>query len=639
MGICFEKHIDNIKNQTYELKINVIWIDENIENQENKDYIKQLELNKSFIISKFKQVSEAINYLKETRFIETKIIITGRLYNEFITLFKKNILNMYIAPKIIVFTKNKTTFNEKEKDYENNDNIFYTYGGIAEDFESVIKFLKEEKKEIIKKEKNLKESYNFNEIQLTFEYIDSKEKLVLPLFFKALIDITEIDNIESYTNLLYNSYSEENSQVKILLGQIESMKNIPIKILAKYYGRLYTCNSSFYKDMNKDLGLNKKEKYLPYIKILYEGVKLKSLPLASNNILYRGSKISKKEIEKIKNYLNKKIEDLPSAIVFSRSFLSFSKEKNAAFQFLNTVNDDENISKILFVLEKDDNLGYNLATHGDIENISLYPEEREVLFFPFSSFEIKEIKEIKIGDENIYEINILYLGKYLKEIENDEELIIDENKIPKSEFKEQLTEFGLINKNKILNISTKELYDSFKKYESEIEKNIIICEFNIKKNQINKNIHIINSYDNVKRMKEDFGFSEIKIKDDIKYQNEKEIKDNITIKINGIKINFSYFYQFKTDGKYKIEYIFKKNISKINHIFFKCDNIEKIDLSNFDTQNVTDMSWMFGFCESLTEVDLTNFNTQNVKNMNGMFANCKSLINIDLNNFDIKKCY
>jgi len=40
-------------------------------------------------------------------------------------------------------------------------------------------------------------------------------------------------------------------------------------------------------------------------------------------------------------------------------------------------------------LEKDNNIGYSLSTHGDIENISFYPKEREVLFFPFSSFEIK----------------------------------------------------------------------------------------------------------------------------------------------------------------------------------------------------------------------------------------------------------
>ena len=70
---------------------------------------------------------------------------------------------------------------------------------------------------------------------------------------------------------------------------------------------------------------NKKDKYLPYIKALYEGIKVKSLSLCSDNILYRGTNLLKKEIEIIKNYLNKKIKGLPSALVFSRAFLSFSK--------------------------------------------------------------------------------------------------------------------------------------------------------------------------------------------------------------------------------------------------------------------------------------------------------------------------
>ena len=47
---------------------------------------------------------------------------------------------------------------------------------------------------------------------------------------------------------------------------------------------------------------------------------MKSLSLASNNKLYRGSKISKVEIEKLKYYLNNKIKDLPAAIVFSNYF-------------------------------------------------------------------------------------------------------------------------------------------------------------------------------------------------------------------------------------------------------------------------------------------------------------------------------
>ena len=51
------------------------------------------------------------------------------------------------------------------------------------------------------------------------------------------------------------------------------------------------------------------------------------MPLASNNELYRGAKISKDEINKILNYKANKIENLPGAIVFSKSLLSFSKKK------------------------------------------------------------------------------------------------------------------------------------------------------------------------------------------------------------------------------------------------------------------------------------------------------------------------
>ena len=68
----------------------------------------------------------------------------------------------------------------------------------------------------------------------------------------------------------------------------------------------------------------------------------------------------------------------------------------------------------MIILEKNDNIEYNLATHGDIENISFYPEEKKVLFFPFSSFEIKNIKEIKFENDNGYQIDLLYLCKYLK---------------------------------------------------------------------------------------------------------------------------------------------------------------------------------------------------------------------------------
>ena len=60
-------------------------------------------------------------------------------------------------------------------------------------------------------------------------------------------------------------------------------------------------------------------------------------------------------------------------------------------------------------------------------------------------------------------------------------------------------------------------------------------------------------------------------------------------------------------------------------MFFGCNSLISLDLSNFNTQNVTNMRCMFFGCNSLKSLDLSNFNTQNVTNMNLMFSGCESL--------------
>ena len=110
---------------------------------------------------------------------------------------------------------------------------------------------------------------------------------------------------------------------------------------------------------------------------------MKSLPLSKEKILYRGSLLLNKEIEKIKKYLNNKIENLPGAIIFSKSFLSFSKNENIAKYFLNlNKNNNKEFSKVLFKLEKDENIDYSLATHADIEELS-FLMKKKCYFFHF----------------------------------------------------------------------------------------------------------------------------------------------------------------------------------------------------------------------------------------------------------------
>ena len=369
---------------------NIIWIDTNINGTETKIYIKQLKDKGYKNVKLYKNVNDAIYEMKLIKFEETFIIVSGKLYPEFVKCFKENVTFMHIVPKIIVFAFDKEKFFEYNKDFLNKENCFYNYGEINTLFKQVKEFIDNTKKiresSLTREDLPIPSSYlplvnqdkinSSNEIQLTFEYIDCKEKLILPLFFKTLIDNITADNIEQYTNSLYQIYSNKNDKIKNLLEQMISMPNIPLEIIAKYYVRLYTLASDFYKNMNKDLGLNKIDKYLQYIKTLYEGVKLKSLSLASNNILYRGSKISNNEIDKIKNYLSNKVKGLPGAIVFSKSFLSFTKKKSIAENFLS--NKIKNLSEVLFILEKDDNLDYDLSTHGDIEKISMFTSERSL---------------------------------------------------------------------------------------------------------------------------------------------------------------------------------------------------------------------------------------------------------------------
>ena len=129
-------------------------------------------------------------------------------------------------------------------------------------------------------------------------------------------------------------------------------------------------------------------------------------------------------------------------------------------------------------------------------------------------------------------------------------------------------------------------------------KNEIILEINIREN--NSKERIINSFENTKRENPYLNWNKI---DETK-ENEEEIKD-CEIYINDKKIDFTYDYIFKNKGKYIIKYIFKKLLNSSNYMFYNCNSLLSIDLSNFNTQNVTNMDSMFYKCNSLSSIDLS----------------------------------
>ena len=278
-------------NITFSHKVNINKDIILIDNSSKSDLFSLEEKIHPLSIKKFKKVNTAINDIKQIWFKDTIIIINNNSYSEFIESFNDNIKEVNFFPKIIIYT------NKKKNSIQNND-IFFCKYKVATSIEEIKSILNE-----------LNTAINFDSLeydaQLTFEKIDSTEKLILPLLYKILIDLVDKDGNNIFIEYIYKKYSNNNFQIKDLLQQIISKANIPLEILSKYYIRLFTMESEFYKDLNKDLRLNEKEKYMPYIQTLYEGIKLKALPLASDNELYRGSQISNNEIKNLKNYCEK----------------------------------------------------------------------------------------------------------------------------------------------------------------------------------------------------------------------------------------------------------------------------------------------------------------------------------------------
>ena len=86
-----------------------------------------------------------------------------------------------------------------------------------------------------------------------------------------------------------------------------------------------------------------------------------------------------------------------------------------------------------------------------------------------------------------------------------------------------------------------------------------------------------------------------------------------------------------------VEYLNANNITDMSFMFYGCNNLTALDLSNFDTSEVANMCGMFFDCTNLTLLDLSNFDTSKVIDISYMFYNCTNLTSLDLSNFDCSK--
>ena len=430
---------NNMMNINNSLFPHFIWIDYNINSEENSFYKMKLK-NKNFSLIECHTIEQGLTEIKKIKFEKVILMLSKRMFNDFINSFEKEKNEICCSLNIIVFTKREKKnlieeiCNNSKKISSgylfNKTNIFY-------DFHQIEEFLNKKYKshsphfEIIDEDNK----FYYNEKMDCYEKIENFENLILPIYFHKIIEPITLEEIHSFNYYLSTSFKEAQK----LISDFESIPEMPIEIVCKYWAKIYTLEAGkFYSILNKGLRDKKFKLFLPFVKMMYEGVKKKSLIPITNEKLYSGGIIMNKELELLRNNLNSNINnnDLPNVIYYFKSFKSFSKKKEQAEKFMKNRSNDSTL--IMFIIKENNNIEEEFISNAYIKEYSKYPQEEEVLFFPFSAFEVENIED----ENNHVNIYLKYLGRYKSYIEDKKRNPLAD--IPISQFGRDINEMGLI---------------------------------------------------------------------------------------------------------------------------------------------------------------------------------------------------
>lgn len=582
-------------------------------------------------------------------------IINIDLFEEFTKLYKEYIKNKCILIYSIIFSEN--IYEDINKQYINDP--FYNPGGITDDVQIIINNIGREQNRYYNLDNNyfniecidLFEHHAGKFGEMNFETIEEEREIILPLMWNKIVNM-KIDG-KNLANLQKQLVYSHKAEKKYIYPARDKIIKISDDILSKYFLYLYTCenndkNKLFYSTLNRLLSHDDGFKiYHEYINIFYCSLKNKTFETFREDILYRGTKISKADFENL-NRIYKENKENKKIFFYSKSFLSFSHNNKKADYFLNK--DKYTCPPYLllckFILHESEKINnkWPSAFNIDVKSNSKFGnEEEEVLFLPMSCFLVE-----KIIEQSYYkELHLKYLDEYTEILDQKLNRFKQNNK-DKIDFQTAFsTNFGkdiqLLYKN-ILNDYKDYFQDMYsininplfqEKKEANIpKKNLIIVHFDPsfelksilkeeKPTMINKVI-----YNVVKEDLDKNGY--VNILGENKYGDDfvKLNKDKVQLEINGKTVDLDYKFKLNL-GTNEIGFIFNNNnkIENFSYLFFNVKSLVDISaLSKWDMSHAVNLNNLFSGCEKLSDISpLRNWNTSKVKNFSCLFSNCVSL--------------
>ena len=408
----------------------LIWLNENkTENVLLQGKIMDIKnFEERFDFCFYTKISDCIATLKQLKFERIYLIISASLAKQFFIELEKIINEIKICPVIIIFS------NKRKLDPIRNEIINlekFPLFDINLVYDNIVK-LKNKLTLLQHKYQSSHippiEKQNYDNC-FTFEYVNDERDLIFPLTFIEFMETPNKTEILHFNQFLLDKYYElddvEDQNIEALKN-LEDIINqlllvetkIPIQILVKYWIRAYTLQTPFYGELNLTLMKKLNNDFDIFIRVLYQGLNAKAITPVIDKTLYRGSVIKLEEINKIKESLNNKNKkkNIPECICFNNAFLSTSLKKEVAQGFMKKPNKDE--MRVLYIIEKKGELDTENATNFIAKDFSTYNSEEEIIFFPYSCFQIIDIKINKESNLEYCEINLGYIGKYKNLIMN-----------------------------------------------------------------------------------------------------------------------------------------------------------------------------------------------------------------------------
>jgi len=406
----------------------IFWVDQNMENDENQKYLKLLQIEfPIYEIKTFISINSCESFLKKEKqkydFKFIYFIVSGSLAEKFFDRYNLFTYTNIIAAAI-VFCGNKNYHSSKL--YAND--LYLNPGGVVINFNEVIQYIKSESDILWNNLNNIdknnivlpEEKENFGN---TFKYAQTLSDIALPIILTEIIKKNLIQDIDilKFKSFIFAKYLNEPKIISLVKPSLEKNVYIPLKKRALFLLKLYTLETPFYTNINKELtNIDGFGFYKVFILILYFSIQNKIVQSYCDKKLYRRTLISIKEMEEIikmfehkkKNIENK--NEISSILYYSKPFMSFSKHKSKIINFAKKIY--PNTVRVNFVLNPPKHNKKIYYSNIDIDKLQISEfDESEVLFLPLSCLEIESYE--KIG-ESEYEITLNYLDKYYDQLKN-----------------------------------------------------------------------------------------------------------------------------------------------------------------------------------------------------------------------------